>query len=150
MNGTVRFSFPVVIAGREVQDVRLRFEAGKVVEASAAQNEAFLLEQLDTDPGARYLGEFAFGTNFGITEFSKSILFDEKIGGTVHMALGAGYPQTGSRNQSASTGTSSATCAAAGRWTWTASRSCAKGRLWSSGAAEGRRERRSSANPSIR
>ncbi|MDP9367183.1 MAG: aminopeptidase, partial [Chloroflexota bacterium] len=101
VNGTVRFSFPVVVAGREVQDVRLRFEAGKVVEASAAQNEAFLLQQLDTDPGARYLGEFAFGTNFGITEFTKNILFDEKIGGTVHMAVGAGYPQTGSRNQSA-------------------------------------------------
>ncbi len=101
VNGTVRFCFPVVVAGREVQHVRLRFEAGKVVEASAAQNEAFLLQQLDTDPGARYLGEFAFGTNFGITAFTKNILFDEKIGGTVHMAVGAGYPQTGSRNQSA-------------------------------------------------
>ena len=101
VNGTVRFSYPAVVAGREVQDVRLRFEGGKVVEASAAQNEAFLLQQLDTDPGARYLGEFAFGTNFGITQFTKNILFDEKIGGTVHMALGAGYPQSGSKNKSA-------------------------------------------------
>jgi aminopeptidase len=99
--GTVRFSFPVVTQGREVHDIRLRFEAGRVVDASAARNEAFLLETLDTDEGARRLGEFAFGTNFAIQRFSKNILFDEKIGGTVHMAVGAGYPDTGSQNQSA-------------------------------------------------
>jgi aminopeptidase len=101
VTGHVRFSFPVVTAGREIEDIRLRFAGGKVVEASAAKNEAYLHEQLDTDPGARFLGEFAFGTNFGITRFIKNILFDEKIGGTVHMALGAGYPDTGSVNQSA-------------------------------------------------
>ena len=101
VDGTVRFSFPVVTQGREVQDIRLRFEAGRVVEASAARNEAFLIDTLDTDEGARRLGEFAFGTNFGIQRFSKNILFDEKIGGTVHMAVGAGYPDTGSQNQSA-------------------------------------------------
>ncbi len=100
-SGRVRFSFPVVVAGREVVDVRLRFEDGKVVEASAAQNEAYLLRQLNTDEGARFLGEFAFGTNFGIDRFTKSILFDEKIGGTVHLALGSGYPETGSTNRSA-------------------------------------------------
>ncbi len=99
--GRVRFSFPVVTQGREVHDVRLRFEAGKVVDASAAKNEAFLIETLDTDPGARVLGELAFGTNFGIDRFTKNILFDEKIGGTVHMAVGAGYPETGSTNTSA-------------------------------------------------
>jgi len=100
VNGRVRFSYPVVTAGREIVDVRLRFEHGKVVDASAAQNEAYLHRTLETDPGARFLGEFAFGTNFDIPRFTKNILFDEKIGGTVHMAVGAGYPETGSANQS--------------------------------------------------
>ena len=99
--GTVRFSFPVSVGGREVRDIRLRFDAGKVVEASAAENEPYLIQQLDTDEGARFLGEFAFGTNFGITRFTRNILMDEKIGGTVHMAVGAGYPDTGSVNRSA-------------------------------------------------
>ena len=101
VDGHVRFSYPVVTAGREVHDVRLRFHGGRVVDASAAKNEAFLLQTLDTDPGARVLGEFAFGTHFGIRRFTKNILFDEKIGGTIHMALGTGYPDTGSRNTSA-------------------------------------------------
>ena len=101
VNGTIRFSFPVVTAGREISDIRLRFVDGKVVEASAAKNEDFLIQTLDTDDGARYLGEFAFGTNFSITRFTKNILFDEKIGGTVHMAVGSGYPETGSTNTSA-------------------------------------------------
>ena len=101
VEGHVRFSFPVVTQGREIHDIRLRFEAGMVVDASAARNEQFLVDTLDTDPGARRLGEFAFGTNFDIRRFSKNILFDEKIGGTVHMAVGAGYPETGSVNESA-------------------------------------------------
>lgn len=101
VNGTIRFSYPVVTAGREIDDIRLRFEHGKVVDASAEKNEAYLIQQLDADAGARFLGEFAFGTNFDIQRFTKNILFDEKIGGTVHMALGAGYPETGSTNQSA-------------------------------------------------
>jgi aminopeptidase len=101
VTGTIRFSYPVVTAGREIDDIRLRFEGGKVVEASAEKNETYLLEQLDSDEGARYLGEFAFGTNFDIQRFTKNILFDEKIGGTVHMALGLGYPETGSKNTSA-------------------------------------------------
>jgi aminopeptidase len=100
-NGTISFTYPVVVAGREVVDVRLRFENGKVVDASAAKGEDYLLENLDADEGARYLGEFAFGTNFDITRFTRNILFDEKIGGTIHMALGAGYPETGNTNQSA-------------------------------------------------
>jgi aminopeptidase len=99
--GHVRFSFPVVTAGREIEDIRLRFEAGKVFDATAARNEEYLIRTLDTDPGARRLGEFAFGTNFGIDRFIRNLLFDEKIGGTVHMAVGAGYPETGSVNQSA-------------------------------------------------
>lgn len=101
VNGHVRFTYPACIAGREVEDVRLWFEDGKVVKATAAKNEDFLLTMLDTDEGARYLGEFAFGTNQGVQRFTKNILFDEKIGGTVHMAVGAGYPETGSQNRSA-------------------------------------------------
>jgi aminopeptidase len=101
VNGHVRFSFPAVIHGREVADVRLWFEDGVVVKWLAAKNEEFLAQMLNTDTGARRLGEFAFGTNFGIQRFIKNILFDEKIGGTVHMALGSGYPETGSLNQSA-------------------------------------------------
>ena len=101
VNGTIRFSFPVVTAGREIDDIRLRFENGKVVEASAGKNEAYLIHQLDSDEGARHLGEFAFGTNFDIQQFTRNILFDEKIGGTVHMAVGSGYPETGSKNRSA-------------------------------------------------
>ena len=73
----------------------------EVVKATAAKNEEFLLAMLDTDEGARYLGEFAFGTNSGIQRFTKNILFDEKIGGTIHLALGKGYPESGSKNKSA-------------------------------------------------
>jgi aminopeptidase len=99
--GHIHFTFPVVTQGREITDIRLRFEAGAVVDASASKNEAFLIQSLDTDPGARHLGEFAFGTNTAITRWTKNILLDEKMGGTVHMALGAGYPETGNMNRSA-------------------------------------------------
>lgn len=99
--GEVRFSFPVVTQGRQISDIRLKFEAGRVIDASAAKNEDFLIENLDSDEGARRLGEIAVGTNFGITKFTGQILLDEKIGGTAHMALGAGYPETGSTNRSA-------------------------------------------------
>lgn len=99
--GHIAFSYPVVTGGREITDIRLRFRAGVVTDASAGKNEAFLIESLDTDPGARRLGEFAFGTNDGVTRWTKNILLDEKMGGTVHMALGSGYPETGSTNRSA-------------------------------------------------
>jgi aminopeptidase len=101
VNGTVSFSYPVVTAGREIEGIVLRFEQGKVVEASATRGQEYLDAVLETDAGARYLGEFAIGTNFDIQRFSKNILFDEKIGGTVHMAIGAGYPGSGSTNRSA-------------------------------------------------
>ncbi len=101
VDGWVRFSYPAIYSGREVEGIELRFAEGKVVEARAEKNESFLQAVLDTDAGARYLGEFAIGTNDGIDRFTKSILFDEKIGGTIHMAVGAGYPQTGSKNESA-------------------------------------------------
>ena len=101
VNGWVRFTYPAITGGREVEGIELRFEEGKVVEASAQKNEEFLLSQLDTDTGARYLGEFAIGTNHGIKQFTKSILFDEKIGGTMHMAVGRGFPEIGGKNESA-------------------------------------------------
>ena len=99
--GNVYFSYPAIESGREVTGIRLWFEKGRVVRATAEKNEDFLLKTLDTDAGSRYLGEFAIGTNEGITQFTRQILFDEKIGGSFHMALGAGYPETGSKNESA-------------------------------------------------
>lgn len=99
-NGWVNFTYPAIRNGREVDGVHLEFQDGKVVKAGAKKNEAYLLTQLDSDEGAKYLGEFAIGTNYGIQKFTKSILFDEKIGGTFHMAVGAGYPETGSVNKS--------------------------------------------------
>jgi aminopeptidase len=101
VNGWVRFTYPAIEEGREVDGIQLHFENGKVIKATAEKNEAYLLAMLDTDPGARYLGEWAIGTNNKIDRFIKNILFDEKIGGTIHMAVGAGYPETGSKNKSA-------------------------------------------------
>ena len=99
--GTVAFiEFPAVLAGREMEGIRLRFEHGKVVDASAAKNEAFLIETLDTDEGARRLGELGIGCNPGITRHMKNTLFDEKIYGTVHLALGKGFPWLGGSNDS--------------------------------------------------
>ena len=100
-NGWVNFTYPAIRGGREVEGVRLEFKDGKVINATAEKNEAYLINQLDSDGGACYLGEFAIGTNFGIKKFTKSILYDEKIGGSFHMAVGAGYPETGSVNKSA-------------------------------------------------
>jgi aminopeptidase len=100
-SGYVRFGFPAIYQGREVSDVRVWFEDGVAVKWSAAKNEEFLTKMLTTDEGSRRLGEFAFGTNFGIQRFIKNMLFDEKIGGTLHLAFGGGYPETGSTNRSA-------------------------------------------------
>jgi aminopeptidase len=101
VNGHIRYTYPACDYGREVEDVRLQFKDGKVIKATAAKNEEFLLKMLDTDEGARYIGEFAFGTNSGIQRFTKNTLFDEKIGGTIHLALGKGYPESSSKNESA-------------------------------------------------
>jgi len=101
VEGEVSFSFPATYGGREVSGVRFRFEGGKVVDASAERGEAFLFEMLDADDGARRLGELGIGTNYGIADGTKEILLDEKIGGTVHMAVGASYPETGGTNSSA-------------------------------------------------
>ncbi len=101
VSGRVFFSYSSVSDGVEVEGVELIFKEGKVVEATATKNEAYLLQRLDTDDGSRFLGEFAIGLNYGITQHTKNILFDEKIGGSIHMALGAGCPETGSTNESA-------------------------------------------------
>jgi len=99
--GHVYFSYPAINDGREVIGVRLWFEHGKVVKATAEKNEEYLVKTLDTDTGARFLGELGLGTNQAITKFTREILFDEKIGGSFHLAVGAGYPETGSKNESA-------------------------------------------------
>ena len=100
VNGWVRFAFPANRYGRSVEGVEFEFKDGKVVTATAAKNEAFLLSSLDSDSGARYLGEFAFGLNEQVSDYTGQILFDEKIGGTIHMAIGRGFPETGSKNES--------------------------------------------------
>jgi aminopeptidase len=101
VEGEVTFSLPSVIGGREVAGVRLRFEAGKVVDASATRGEEYLIGLLDTDEGSRRLGELGIGTNYGIDRGTKDVLLDEKIGGTVHLAVGASYPESGGVNESA-------------------------------------------------
>jgi aminopeptidase len=100
-SGVISFSFPASYGGRTVSGVRLRFEDGKVVDGSAEQGDEFLNEMLDTDAGARRLGELGIGTNYGIATGTKEILLDEKIGGTVHLAIGMSYPETGGENSSA-------------------------------------------------
>lgn len=100
VNGTIRFSFPGIFNGKEIEDIRLEFENGKVVRASAEKGEELLNALLDTDEGARILGEFAIGTNYGIKKFTKNMLFDEKIGGTIHAAIGAVPMDTGGTNMS--------------------------------------------------
>ena len=101
VEGHVRFSFPAPHAGRLVRDIELRFEGGEVVEAHASEARTFSGEMLAMDEGARRLGEFAFGMNDSVQEFTGHTLFDEKLGGTVHMALGKAYPESGGTNESA-------------------------------------------------
>ncbi|MDH5506576.1 MAG: aminopeptidase [Anaerolineae bacterium] len=101
VNGWVNFTYPAINGGREVEGIRLKYKDGRVVEASAEKNEEFLLKMLDMDEGARTVGEFAIGTNYAIDRFTKSILYDEKIGGSFHIAVGAGFPEAGGSNVSA-------------------------------------------------
>ena len=100
VNGWVRYTYPSEHEGRVVENIELEFVEGRVLHAKAGKNQDFLLRMLDSDQGARYVGEFAIGLNFEINKFTGNILFDEKIGGSFHMALGAGYPETGSQNKS--------------------------------------------------
>lgn len=101
VNGKIFFDFPAIYGGREVVDVKLEFKNGKVIKATAEKGESFLKHMLKTDKGASYLGEFGIGMNYNIKRFVKNVLFDEKIGGTIHLALGVGYKECGSKNKSA-------------------------------------------------
>lgn len=100
VNGWIRFKYPAIFAGQEITDIELWFENGKVVKEKASKNQELLTSALDTDAGSRFLGEWGIGTNYGIQRFTKNMLFDEKIGGTIHFAVGAGYPESGSKNES--------------------------------------------------
>jgi len=100
VHGWVRFAYPAIYGGREVTDIELWFEDGKVVTEKASKGQELLTSLLNTDPGARYLGEWGIGTNYAISRFTKNMLFDEKIGGTIHLAVGASYPETGGANES--------------------------------------------------
>ena len=101
INGHIRFTYPAIHMANEVEDVVLTFKNGKVVNAAAKKGEEFLKEILATDEGASMVGEIAIGTNYNIKKFTKNILFDEKLGGTIHLAVGASLPETGGVNQSA-------------------------------------------------
>ena len=101
VNGHVAFSYPTMHGGREVSGIELTFKDGRVTDASAAKGEEYLLAQLDIDAGARTLGEFAIGTNMGIQRFTGQTLFDEKIGGSIHMALGESISESKGVNKSA-------------------------------------------------
>jgi aminopeptidase len=101
LEGTVRFTYPATFSGRMVKDIELVFREGQVVESSASEGNDFLREMLAMDDGARRAGEFAFGMNDAVREFTGHTLFDEKIGGTMHLALGKSYPESGGLNQSA-------------------------------------------------
>jgi aminopeptidase len=100
VNGCIQFDFPGVLGGRLVENIRLCWEKGQLEEATSSTHQDYLLSILNTDEGASRIGEFAFGTNPAIKYFCKDILLDEKIGGTIHIALGRAYPNTGGTNQS--------------------------------------------------
>jgi aminopeptidase len=100
VNGWIRFRYPAIYDSQEITDIELWFEKGKVIKETASKNQELLTALLNTDAGSRYLGEWGIGTNYGIQRFTKNMLFDEKIGGTIHFAVGAGYPESGSKNES--------------------------------------------------
>lgn len=101
VQGHIKFSYPGYFMGQVVDGITLEFKKGKVVQYSADSNEAFLRDMLNTDPGAKRIGELGIGTNWGITRFTQNLLFDEKMGGTIHLALGDAYRETLGKNRSA-------------------------------------------------
>ncbi len=101
LNGQICFEFPGVLSGRLINDIKLRWKDGRLIEATASTNQDFLRSIIATDEGASKVGEFAMGTNMAVNRFCKDILLDEKIGGTVHLALGRSYPECGGKNTSA-------------------------------------------------
>ena len=100
INGWVRFSYPGIFAGNEIEDIELWLEKGKIVKETAAKGKEILTSLLNTDAGSRFLGEWGIGTNYGIQRFTKNMLFDEKIGGTIHFAVGQGFTEAGGYNHS--------------------------------------------------
>lgn len=100
INGYITFSFPGIFSGKQIEGIRLEVKEGKVIEATAKKGEDLLKSLLETDEGASFFGEVAIGTNYGIKEFTSNMLFDEKIGGTVHMAIGDSMPEAGGKNKS--------------------------------------------------
>ena len=101
LNGWIRFEYPAIRSGKEVLDIYLEFENGKVVEYDASKNKDFLKQMLETDENSSFIGEFGIGCNPKIKKFTKNLLFDEKIGGTIHLALGSAYKENGGGNDSA-------------------------------------------------
>ena len=101
LEGWIKFDYPAVRDGKEVTDIYLKFSKGKVIEAKAAKNEDFLKQMLATDANSSYVGELGIGMNPKVTKFTKDLLFDEKIGGTIHLALGMAYKENGGGNDSA-------------------------------------------------
>ena len=99
-NGKIRFKYPGIYYGKEIEDIRLKFENGKVIEAKALKGEELLQTIINTDDGSKRLGEIGIGTNPGVTQLTRNILFDEKMGGTIHLALGMAYQEVGGTNKS--------------------------------------------------
>ena len=99
-NGYITFSFPGIFAGRQIEGIKLEVKDGKVINATAKKGEELLKSLLETDEGSSFFGEVAIGTNYGIKDFTSNMLFDEKIGGTVHMAIGDSMPEAGGKNKS--------------------------------------------------
>lgn len=100
VNGWVRFKYPAIFDGQEIEDIELWFENGRIVKEKAGRNQELLSAHLNTDKGARYLGEWGIGTNYNIKKFTKNMLFDEKLGGTIHLAMGLGFEEAGGKNKS--------------------------------------------------
>jgi aminopeptidase len=101
VDGWIRFDYPAIMSGKEVHDIYLKFRDGKVIESTASKNGDFLSKVLATDENASYVGEFGIGMNPKVDRFSKNLLFDEKMGGTIHLALGLAYKENGGGNDSA-------------------------------------------------
>lgn len=101
LNGYIKFDYPAIESGKEVTDIELTFQKGKVIESKSSKNQDFLHQMLSTDENASYVGEFGIGYNPKINKFTKNLLFDEKIGGTIHLALGMAYKENGGGNDSA-------------------------------------------------
>ena len=100
LSGWIKFDYPAIEASKEVTDIYLKFQNGKAIESSASKNEDFLKEILATDENASYVGEFGIGMNPKVNKFTKNLLFDEKMGGTIHLALGMAYKDNGGGNDS--------------------------------------------------